>query len=74
MHLYERHYEPNFFFLFHFIFELLSISMVTINIVKIELINAAENLLLNIISASSFFSQSHYSLSIHIPLWLCQEV
>ena len=33
------------FFLFHFIFDLLSTSMVMINIAKIESINATENFL-----------------------------
>ena len=42
------------FFLFHFIFELLGIFMVMINIVKIELINATENCLLNIFSFGNF--------------------
>ena len=44
-------------FLFHFIFELPSIFMVTINIVNIELINAAENFLLNISSVSNFCNE-----------------
>ena len=34
------------FYLFHFIFELLDIKMVVINIIKIELINAIEYCLL----------------------------
>ena len=61
--LYERLYII-FFLLFHFIFELHSISMVMINIVKNELINATENCLLNIFSARHFFDQVNNSLSI----------
>ena len=44
------------FFLFHFIFELLGIFMVMINIAKIELIIATENYLLNIFSVITFFT------------------
>ena len=44
------------FFLFHFIFELLGIFMVMINIAKIELIIATENYLLNIFSIKTFFT------------------
>ena len=53
-----------FFLLFHFIFELHSISMVMINNVKNELINATENCLLNNFSARHFFYQVNNSLSI----------
>ena len=43
-----------FLFLVRFIFELLSIFMVMINIVKIKWINASENCLLNIFSVRIF--------------------
>ena len=44
------------FFLFHLIFEFLSFFMVMRNIVKIELINATENCLVNILSVRNFFT------------------
>ena len=43
-------------FLLHFIFELLSIFLIMINIVKIELTNATENFLANVSSARNFFT------------------
>ena len=48
-------------FQFHFIFELRSIFMVMINIVKIELTG---NFLLNVSSVRFFFYRENYSLSI----------
>ena len=63
LHLY---YISYIFFLFHFIFELLSIFMLMINIVKIELINPTENCLLSIFTVRKFFYQLNYSL--RIPL------
>ena len=56
MHLYDRYDLPEFFLLFHSIFELFSIFMVMINIVKIELIKATESCLLNIFSVWIFFT------------------
>ena len=41
-------------FLVHFVFELLGIFMVVINIAEIELINATENFLLNNFSIRFF--------------------
>ena len=52
------------FFLFHLIFELLGIFMVMINIIKIELINTAENCWLSILSVRIVFYQLNYFLSI----------
>ena len=42
MQLYDRYGKPD-FFLFDFIFDLLNVFKVMINIVKTELINATEN-------------------------------
>ena len=50
--------------LFHLIFELLGIFMVMINIIKIELINTAENCWLSIFSVRIVFYQLNYFLSI----------
>ena len=52
------------FFLFHFIFEFLSLFMVMRNFVKIKLINATENCLVNIFSVRKFFYQLNFSLSL----------
>ena len=67
MHLYDRPYI--FSFLFHFILELLSISMVMINIVKFELINTSENRLLNIFSVRIFFLPTKLFLIYPSLLW-----
>ena len=50
-------------YLFHFIFELLIIFMVKMNIIKIELVNDTENDLLHIFSVTIFL-QTELSLSI----------
>ena len=63
VHLYDRYYKSYFFFLFNLIFELLGILMVIINI-KMELINATENCLLNVFSVRNFYYQLNHSLSI----------
>ena len=53
MQLYDR-YGKSDFFLFDFIFDLLNVFKVMINIVKTELINATENWLENILSVIIF--------------------
>ena len=55
VHLYDSVTSLTSFFLFHFIFAMLSIFMIIINIPNIELINATENSLLNISSVRTFF-------------------
>lgn len=57
------------FFLFHLIFELLSIPMVMINIVKLKLINTTEICLLNIFSVRHFFLQNELLLIYSILMW-----
>lgn len=54
-------------FLFDFILELLSTFMLTINIVKVKLINATENCLQNILVCDNLFNQLNYSLSMPLP-------
>ena len=55
--------------LFHFIFELLSVFMSMINIVKIELINANEHWLLNNFSIRNLFLSTELFLIHPIPIW-----
>ena len=57
--------------LFHLIYELFGIFMVMINIVKIELINATENRLLNISQLEFSFPQMNYSF--FIPFSFSQD-
>ena len=52
------------FFLFHLVFELLDIFRVMVDIVKIQLVSANENCMLNIFFSIRFFYQLNYSLSI----------
>ena len=56
-------------FLLHFIFELLSIFMVMMNIVNIELINATENCQLNIFSVRNSFLPTELFLTYPIFMW-----
>ena len=57
------------YFLLHFIFELLSIFMVMMNIVNIELINATENCQLNIFSVRNSFLPTELFLIYPIFMW-----
>ena len=57
-----------FFLLLHFTFELLGIFMVITNIVKIELINATENCLLNIFSVKIFLPAQWFLIN-PILIW-----
>ena len=56
-------------FLLHFIFELLSIFMVMMNIVNIELINATEKCQLNIFSVRNSFLPTELFLTYPIFMW-----
>ena len=56
-------------FLMHFIFELLSIFMVMIDIVKNEFININENSLLNIFSVRNSFLPTELCLIYPILMW-----
>ena len=59
-----------FLFLFLFVFELLGIFMVMIKIIKMELINATENCLINIFSARNyFFLPTELILTYPILIW-----
>ena len=57
------------FYLFHFIFELLCILMVMINIVKNKLIHATEYWLLNSFFVRLFLPTNELVLTNHILIW-----
>ena len=63
VHLYEKYDKSHFF---HFILEVLSIIVLMLNIVKIELINATENCLQNIVFVQTFVCQINYALPVLI--------
>ena len=74
LHLYDIYEKSDFFFFsFHFMFKLLAIFMLMIAIALIELINAAENCLLNILElliilqVKLLFYQLNFSLSTQVP-------